>query len=232
MKENMKNIKKALISMIAIIGLTTSAFAFEGFSIGATYSSTDFSTKGTERTNGVDGSGAAGVISTPLTKTGSADIGSIFAEYTFSQGSTIGVDYVDGSAEMGKASRTSVSGGVTSTVTASAEISDPLTLYVEPTYMFNEKFGLFLKGGVTELTVTPKEVDAGSVTTSTYSAKDLYGMMTGVGAKYYMGNFFVKAEFTETDFANYSHTSTTGEGNTISADLDTEETKFSLGYNF
>jgi hypothetical protein len=98
--------------------------------------------------------------------------------------------------------------------------------------MFNEKFGLFLKGGVTELTVTPKEVDAGSVTTSTYSAKDLYGMMTGVGAKYYMGNFFVKAEFTETDFANYSHTSTTGEGNTISADLDTEETKFSLGYNF
>ena len=230
MKDNMKNIKKALISMIAIIGLTSSAFAFEGFSVGTTYSMTDFSTVGTERTNGVDGSGATGVISTPLTKTGSEDIGSIFAEYTFSQGSTIGVDYISGTAEIGSASRTS--GTPSGTVTASAEISDPLTLYVEPTIMFNEKFGIYVKGGITELTVTPKEVDAASVTTSTYTAKDLYGMMTGFGAKYYMGNFFVKAEYTETDFANYSHVSTTGEGNTISADIDTEQTNFSLGYNF
>ena len=230
MKDNMKNIKKALISMIAIIGLTTNVSAFEGFSVGASYSTTDFSTVGTERTNGLDASGGAAVISTPLTKTGSADVGSIFAEYTFSQGSTIGVDYIDGSAEIGKASRTSTT--PSGTVTASAEISDPLTLYVEPTYMFNEKFGVYVKGGVTELTVTPKEVDAASVTTSTYKAKDLYGMMTGYGAKYYMGNFFVKAEYTETDFANYSHVSTTGEGNTISADIDTEETRFALGYNF
>ena len=226
----MKNIKKAFISMIAIVGLSTSAFAFEGFSIGTTYSDIDFSTNGTERTNGIDGSGTAGVVSTPLTKTGSSDMGSIFAEYTFSQGSTIGVDYIEGTAEMGKATRTSLTPA--GDVTASAEISDPLTFYVEPTYMFNEKFGIYFKGGMTELTVTPKEVDAGGVTTSTYTAKDLYGKMTGYGAKYYLGNFFVKAEYTETDFANYSHTSTTGEGNTISADLDTEETKFSLGYNF
>ena len=82
------------------------------------------------------------------------------------------------------------------------------------------------------MTLTPKEVDSASVTTSTYKAKDLYGMMTGYGAKYYMGNFFVKAEYTETDFANYTHTSTTGEGNTITADIDTEETRFALGYNF
>jgi len=230
MKDNMKNIKKALISMIAIIGLTSSAFAFEGFSIGTTYSNIDFTTVGTERTNGLGASGSAGVTSTPLTKSGSEDLGSIFAEYTFSQGSTIGVDYIDGTAELAKASRTSLTPA--GTVTASADISDPLTLYVEPTYMFNEKFGVYVKGGVTELTVTPKETDSANVTTSTYKAKDLYGMMTGYGAKYYMGNFFVKAEYTETDFATYSHTSTTGEGNTISADIDTEETKFSLGYNF
>ena len=224
----MKNIKKAIISMIAIVGLSTNVNAFEGLSVGAAYSSLDFSTSGSEVARGTEGGGAMTVNKT--TKTGSGDIGSVFAEYSFAQGSTIGIDYISGSTEIGKASRTSnVPAG---TVTASASISDPLTLYVEPTYMFNEKFGLYVKGGVTELTVTPKEVDAASVTTSTYSAKDLYGMMTGYGAKYYMGNFFVKAEYTETDFANYSHTSTTGEGNTISADLDTEETKFSLGYNF
>jgi hypothetical protein len=225
----MNKIKKMLISAIAIVGLTTSVSAFEGFSIGASYSSTDFSTSGTE-TTGSAGGDATSKTSTAITKTGSADIGSIFAEYTFSQGSTIGIDYIDGTAEIGKASRTSTSPA--GTVTASASISDPLTLYVEPTYMFNEKFGVYVKGGLTELTVTPKEVDSASVTVSTYKAKDLYGKMTGMGAKYYMGNFFVKAEYTETDFATYTHTSTTGNKNTISADIDLEETRFALGYNF
>ena len=225
----MNKIKKMLISAIAIVGLTTSVSAFEGFSIGASYSSTDFSTSGTETTVGA-GADPTSNTSTAITKTGSADIGSIFAEYTFSQGSTIGIDYIDGTAEIGKASRTSnVPAG---TVTASASISDPLTLYVEPTYMFNEKFGVYVKGGLTELTVTPKEVDSASVTVSTYKAKDLYGKMTGMGAKYYMGNFFVKAEYTETDFGTYTHTSTTGNKNTISADIDLEETRFALGYNF
>ena len=228
MKDNMKNIKKALISAIAIVGLTTSAFAFEGFSVGASYSSADFSTSGTESTANADGT--AVTTSTSVTKKGSGDIGSIFAEYTFSQGSTIGIDYVDGTATLGKASRTSST--PSGTVTASAEISDPLTFYAEPTFMINDKFGVYLKGGVTELTVTPKEVDAASVTTSTYKAKDLYGQMLGYGAKFYMGNFFVKAEYVETDFGTYSHTSTTGDKNTISADIDTDETRFALGYNF
>jgi len=225
----MNKIKKAIISMIAIVGLTSSAFSFEGLSIGASYSSIDFSTTGTETTVGA-GADPTSNTSTAITKTGSDDIGAIFAEYTFAQGSTFGLEYIDGSAEIGKASRTSST--PSGTVTASASISDPLTLYVEPTFMLNDTFGVYLKGGVTELTVTPKEVDSASVTTSTYKAKDLYGMMTGVGAKFYMGNFFVKAEYTETDFNRYSHVSTTGEGNVIVADIDTEETKLALGYNF
>ena len=178
---------------------------------------------------------------TSTTKNGSADVGSIFAEYTFSQGSTIGIDYISGSAEIGKAtsaSRTSVdetgqNSGADGSVTASASVKDPLTIYFEPTWMANDKFGLFLKGGITSVTVSPKEnADAGSVTTSTYTDKDLYGRMTGIGAKYYVGNFFVKAEYVETAFDTYAHVSTTGEGNTITADMDTEETKFAIGYNF
>ena len=81
--------------------------------------------------------------------------------------------------------------------------------------MMNDKFGVYLKGGVTEVTITPTETDASTFTDSTYTAKDLYGVMTGVGAKFYVGNFFAKAEYVETDFAKYSHTSTTGENNTI-----------------
>ena len=221
--------KIAVFLTALLVSFSSSAFAFEGFSIGATYSNIDYSTTGSERTNGVDGSGAAAVIGT-TTKTGSADIGSIFAEYTFSQGSTIGIESISGEAEIGKASRTSST--PSGTVTVKAVASDPITLYVEPTWMMNDKFGVYLKGGVTEVTVTPTITDAANVTDSTYTSKDLYGFMTGVGAKYYVGNFFVKAEYVETDFSKYAHTSTTGEGNTVTADIDTEETRFSIGYNF
>ena len=225
----MKNIKKALISMIAIVGLTTNVAAFEGFSVGAVYSMNDYSTSAVETTGAA---GGAGVInSTSTSKSGSADIGSVFAEYTFAQGSTIGVDYIDGSAEVVKASRTSNSPA--GTVQASADISDPITFYVEPTFMMNEKFGVYVKGGVTQMTITPKETDVANVTTSTYTAKDLNGVLTGFGAKLYLGeSFFVKAEYQEVDYATYEHRSTTGELNSISANLDTEETRFALGYNF
>ena len=225
----MNSLKKFLIITVTIVGFSTQLLAFEGFSVGVAYSSIDFSTKGTEQTVG-GGANPSNNISTAITKSGSDDIGSIFAEYTFSQGSTIGLDYISGEAEIGKASRTS--GTPSGTVTAKAKASDPLTLYAEPTFMFNDRFGIYLKGGVTQITVKPSETDTANVTTSTYKDKDLHGLMTGIGAKYYMGNFFVKAEMVETDFNTYTHTSTTGEKNTISADIDTEETRFALGYNF
>ena len=224
----MKN-KLVVFLTSVLMSFSTSAFAFEGFSVGATYSSIDYSTSGTESTNN-DG-GAAEIATT--TKTGSADIGSLFAEYTFSQGTTIGVEAIQGSAEIGKASRTrtSVISG-NATVTAKATAKDPVTVYVEPTWMANDKFGIYLKGGATMVTISPSETDASSVTTSTYKDKDLYGIMTGIGAKYYMGNVFLKAEYVETNYDTYSFTSTTGDKNTITADVDTEETRISIGYNF
>jgi hypothetical protein len=222
----MKN-KLAVFLTAVLMSFSTSAYAFEGFSIGATYSNIDYSTTGSESTASAGGLG--NTIAT-TTKTGSADIGSFFAEYTFSQGSTIGIESISGDAEIGKASRTSST--PSGTVTVKAVASDPITLYVEPTWMMNDKFGVYVKGGVTEVTVTPTITDAADVTDSTYKSKDLYGFMTGVGAKFYAGNFFVKAEYVETDFGTYSHTSTTGEKNTVTADVDTEETRFSIGYNF
>ena len=226
----MNKLKNLLITTVAIVGFSTNLFAFEGFSVGAGYSSADFTTKGRESTQGANGADVTAVVTADITKSGTADVGSVFAEYTFAQGSTIGFDFIDGEAEIGKASRTSTT--PSGTVTAKATIKDPLTFYVEPTFMMNDKFGIYLKGGVTEVTITPSETDAASVTTSTYASKDLYGKMMGYGAKYYLGNFFVKAEYVETEYGAYSHTSTTGDKNTITADIDTEETRFALGYNF
>ena len=228
----MKN-KLAVFLAAVLMSFSTSAFAFEGFSIGATYSSIDYSTTGSES---VANAASTNHDVTTTTKTGSADIGSIFAEYTFSQGSTIGIESISGDAEIGKATssaRTSVvSSHTAATTTVKAVASDPITLYVEPTWMMNDKFGVYLKGGITEVTITPTINDASNVTDSTYSSKDLYGKMTGFGAKAYLGKFFVKAEYVETDFARYAHTSTTGEKNTVTADIDTEETRISIGYNF
>ena len=235
----MKN-KLAVFLTAVLMSFSTHASAFEGFSIGATYSSLDYSTSGYETAAG-DVAGVTGALEkNSTTKTGSGDFGSLFAEYTFAQGTTIGIEHISGTATLGTGTRTQTAGpgAVTDhdgagTVTAKASISDPTTFYVEPTFMVNDRFGLYVKGGATRVTIEPKEVsDTGNLVASTYKNQDVWGIMTGIGAKAYYNNFFIKAEYVETEFESYSYQSTTGNKNSITADVDTEETRFSIGYNF
>ena len=233
----MNNITKKFSVLLTalMVSFSTSVYSFEGFSVGAIFSSMDFSTAGQETTDGPVTDGVLEVTKT--TKTGSADKYAYFGEYTFAQGTSIGIEMIEGTATLGSASRTATSSvanaGTAGTVTADAKISDPITFYVEPTYMINDVFGVYLKGGATTVSVEPKETaDAANATASTYKSQDVVGLMTGYGAKYYMGNFFAKLEYVETDFETYSHTSTTGNKNTITADVDTEETRIGIGYNF
>ena len=233
----MNNITKKLSVLLTalMVSFSTSVYSFEGFSVGAIFSSMDFSTAGQETTDGPITDGVLEVTKT--TKTGSADKFAFFGEYTFAQGTSIGVEMIEGTATLGTGTRTAAStvanAGTAGDVSAKASISDPITFYVEPTLMINDVFGVYLKGGATQVSVEPKETqDAPSATASTYTSKDVVGLMTGVGAKYYMGNFFAKLEYVETDFETYTHTSTTGNKNTITADVDTEETRVGIGYNF
>ena len=233
----MNNITKKLSVLLTalMVSFRTSVYSFEGFSVGAIFSSMDFSTAGQETKDGPVGDGVNEVTKT--TKTGSADKYAYFGEYTFAQGTSIGIEMIEGTATLGSASRTATSSvanaGTAGTVTADAKISDPITFYVEPTFMINDVFGVYLKGGATTVSVEPKETaDTASATASTYKSQDVVGLMTGYGAKYYYGNFFAKLEYVETDFETYSHTSTTGNKNTITADVDTEETRIGIGYNF
>ena len=235
----MKN-KLAVFLTAVLMSFSTHVLAFEGFSIGATYSSLDFSTSGYETAAGDVADTTNALEKNSTTKTGSGDLGSIFAEYTFAQGTTIGIEHISGTATLGTGTRTQTAGAGAptghngaGTVTAKASISDPTTFYVEPTYMINDSFGLYLKGGATRVTIEPKEVtDTGSLVASTYKNQDVWGIMTGIGAKAYYNNFFIKAEYVETEFESYSYQSTTGNKNSITADVDTEETRFSIGYNF
>ena len=114
----------------------------------------------------------------------------------------------------------------------SAQVSDHTTLYVEPTFMMSDTFGFYLKGGAAKVTVTPSYTETADVIQSTYNAKDVYGVMTGIGAKFYMGNMFVKLEHVETEYGAYTFQSTTGDQNTITADIEQEATRVALAYNF
>ena len=228
----MKNNLAVFLTAI-LLSFSTSAFSFEGFSIGATYSNTDFSTAGKETRTATPGT----LEVNSITKNRSEDVGAVFLEYTFAQGTTLGIEYIPGDAEIGKANRTqsnaSDSGNDASgTITAKASISDYTRIYVEPTWMANDRFGVFVKGGAAHLSVQPSYTETADVIQSTYKSEDVWGVMYGFGAKAYFGNAFVKAEYLETEFGTYSHQSTTGNKNKITADIDMEETRFSIGYNF
>ena len=230
----MSKLKNIMITLAALVAMTSYSFAFEGLSIGTVYTDADFSTSGSETTDA-----GGGVLQKKSTsKSGSAEYGSVFVEYTFAQGSTIGAELIPGDADLGKGSRVQAaaglgaSGDAAGTINVSATVSDHTTLYVEPTYMMNEKFGVYLKGGAAKVTVTPKYTETADVIQSTYNSRDVYGVMTGFGAKYYMGNMFVKLEYVETEYGAYTFQSTTGDLNTITADIEQEATRVALAYNF
>jgi len=212
--------------------------AFEGLSIGLVHNDTDFSVAGTETTEGALPGGT--LDNNKINKTGAAEFGSAFVEWTFAQGSTIGVEHIPGDAEIAKAARTQTNvvaadstTDASGTITVSATVSDHTVVYAEPTLMFNDKFGIYAKGGFAQVTLTPKVVESADTIQSTYTSKDVYGVATGFGAKLYLGeSFFGKIEYLETDYGKYAHTSTTGSTGTVTADIDTEQTRFAIGYNF
>jgi hypothetical protein len=231
----MTKLRNMLVAMIAIFALTTSAHSFEGYSVGVIYSDANFDTSGSETTIA---SGSA-MQEKKLSKSTGADYGSLFGEYTFSQGSSIGIEYIPGDADLGKASRTQtapVAGGAgedgSGVITAKATASDHVTLYVEPTWMMNETFGVYLKGGASKVTITPSYTEAADIIQSTYSSQDVWGVMQGIGAKMYMGNFFFKLEHITTEYGEYVFQSTTGDKNTIKADIEQDATRVALAYNF
>jgi len=94
----------------------------------------------------------------------------------------------------------------------------------------NEKFGVYVKGGASRVTVNSLESQTSTTISGTYGNKDVWGTTYGVGAKYYMGNTFIKVESMKTEYGTVSLNSTTNKN--ITADVESEATTFALGYNF
>jgi len=230
----MKKLRNLLITVIAIASFSTSLFAFEGFSIGGVYSSNELTTSGTETKNQRKGATTSMETSGIAKKVSDVDIGSIFAEYTVAQGSTFGVEYISGETTLGAKSRThtlnALGQDVSGVITAKAAVSGHTTFYAEPTFMMTPTFGVYLKGGLTRVDVKSQESQTATTASLGYGDKKVVGIATGFGAKVYRGSLFAKLEYLETEYGTV--TLRNAANKVITADIDSEATRISLGYNF
>ena len=168
--------------------------------------------------------------------------GSIFAEHTWGEmyGLTLGVSYTPMESEIGTKARIDTASDANDpgssdagTYTAKAEISSHATVYIEPTYMPTENFGLFFKGGLARVTVNSLESIALGTDSSAYGDETVLGTMWGVGAKaVHDSGLMFKLEYTDTIYDTVTMKSTSGNKNTITAEPEIEAFKLSIGWQF
>ena len=150
----------------------------------------------------------------------------IFVEKELGNGMSIGVSYVPVDVELGSGKRTDSGSGSdvaseadTGTRTASADLSDLITLYGNFPFGGNGMYGL---AGVHFVTVSTTE----TLPNSSYGDEDVYGALIGFGKKSGKG----KVELFYSDFEDINVTGTGGGTNSVSADADVLAFRVSFGF--
>ena len=229
----MSKLKLLAASLVMVIMASTSfAGISEGFRIGVGVADTDVNGSGSEvLKNGVSAATAQHGRRNTGTTSGSTTVGHLFLEKSFSNGFTLGIDYIPGEASVGVKSRTDASSTEGSTVStnvvnkAEAEISNHITYYG---LMPLGDSPIFVKGGITSMDVETKEVLG---TGATYGNASVNGVTVGIGAHLERDNgLFLRVEANVAEYENLTLTGSTG--NVIQADLDTSEARFSIGKSF
>ena len=230
-------LKKTITSAVVAIGFFLSTFvtssAMAGsYAIGIIGATGKVDTSGSEK----DTFGSSeGTIQENLV------YGSLFAEYTFGEmyGMTLGVSYTPMDRSLGTKSRTDTQSDSdetsddSGTYTAKADISNHATIYIEPTFMPTDNFGLYLKGGVSRVIVNSLESITLGEDSSAYGNETVLGGMLGLGAKVvHDSGLLFKLEYTKTFFETVSMTSTTGNKNIITAEPEIEAFRLAIGYQF
>ena len=226
--------KKIILGLVTSLLLSSVAMAGQ-IGIGVTGSIAAIAGQGNEvDTDGGTDLGAEGASNRSAAASETAIIPSIFAEYSFDNGFTIGYDYIMGTANVNESalSRTDVTVDGAEAAqddgkrTANAEIENVMTLYVEmPIHA-----GLYGKAGMVQMDVNTIETTA-IAAGGTYGNTSVDGMLIGAGYKNTFGsNGFYKIEGSHTTFDQIKLKSTTD--NTISADLDVTKATFAIGVNF
>ena len=189
-------------------------------------------------TDGVENDGAE---NNAATHSSDVDYPEVFLEYAAQYehvGMTFGVSVIPGDTEIGAKSRTDTASDANDagsadagTYTAKAEVSDHITIYVEPTLYAGNGFGIFLKAGVSHVTVNTLESLALGDDSSAYGNQSVFGGMTGAGIKYQApSGLLVKLERTDTVYETVDLDGNNGK--TISAQPEQSSTRLSIGYQF
>jgi hypothetical protein len=203
-----------ILAAATMLGLLMSLLAIPvkaevGIAVGVYGNFSTFDTSGTER----EGNDSNAVSTTETESTSiseDVDFGSIFLEVVGREGMaglTFGIEHIPGESSLGAKVRTDTDTGEasgeadTGDYTAKAEISDHVTFYLEPTLHVNDNFGLYVKGGLSRVTVHSLESLAIGTDSSTYGNEDVWGTMMGFGIRATSSRgIFLKLEYTETDY--------------------------------
>ena len=215
---------RKLISSIAgsILLFWTSFAQAEGVQFGVGLLAGQLSADGTET------EGTAADTSTRSKSFEEAFYGAdLFIEVVGDNGATLGLSYVPVDLEIGSGSRTdtavaTAAGGAendTGTRTASADVSDLITLYANVPMGSNGWYALL---GGHLATIKTSE----SLPNSSYGDEDVYGYQVGFGTR--SGNR--KIELSYSDFEDISINSTGGNTNSVSADADSLQLRISFGF--
>ncbi len=243
----MKDLLKAsLAAVVATMFSVATASAVDGVSFGVVGNMTDFTTDGEERER-CQTSADASIGACETNKgsgSGSADFPSLFIEYTGSAESgplamTFGIEYIPTDEEIGKKSRTDTRSDSkedsddSGTYTAKGTIKNHAAVYLEPTIAVSDTIGVFVKGGITHVTVETNESIAKGADSSQYGNESVFGTTVGAGIRVNLvGGLLLKAEWLDTDYGNIELTSATGNKNTIEANPESQSTRISLGWTF
>ena len=150
----------------------------------------------------------------------------IFIEVAGDNGGAIGLSYVPVDFEIGSGSRTDTSTGAdvaseadTGTRTASADVSDLITLYTNLPVGSNGWYALL---GGHLATIKTSE----TLPNSSYGDEDVYGYQVGLGMR--SGNR--KIELSYSDFEDINISATGGGTNSVSANADSLQLRLSYGF--
>jgi opacity protein-like surface antigen len=223
------------MSKIAAVSLLLTSAAIpalaDNFNIGLSGSLGNFEAKGNQQKDGV-------------TKNESSDadfgFGSIFAEYNKTMSKewdvAFGLDYIPIKTEIDSRSAADLGGdltGATTTTgskTATLELKNHATLYVQPTYNLGNGFAVFGKVGYSHADL---KISSGNTATGSTMNKtdDLEGYLFGLGGQYNIDkSTFVRLEANYTDYDTVTYTNSSGTKFTANPEL--WNARISIGKSF
>jgi len=242
----MSKLNKFIIAIFAVMFFAGSTAMAGPISIGVTGNFATFDTTGEETETQCSATGASCFMEDPNVGTASndADFPAFFIEYNTNPGNsglgmTFGFSMVPGEAEIGSKARTDTQSDTnedsndSGTYTGKAEVSDLMTLYVEPTYMITDSLGLYGTAGVSQVEILTLDSIALGTDSSQYGNETVYGAMAGLGIKaLHSSGVFFKLSGAKTWFDEVSIQSNSGNKNKITAKPQMENIALSVGYNF